>query len=68
VRGWIFPILGALYGGNYPREVLMAQATQIDRYLAAGLDVFAYFNNDLHGYAVQNAADLRRYIETSASK
>jgi uncharacterized protein YecE (DUF72 family) len=59
---------GALYGGNYPREVLMAQATQIDQYLADGLDVFAYFNNDIHGYAVQNAADLRRYIGTRASK
>jgi uncharacterized protein YecE (DUF72 family) len=33
------------------------------QYLADGLDVFAYFNNDVHGHAVQNAADLKRYVQ-----
>jgi uncharacterized protein YecE (DUF72 family) len=37
-------------------------SSQIERYLADGLDVFAYFNNDACGYAVQNAAALRRYV------
>jgi uncharacterized protein YecE (DUF72 family) len=53
---------GGSDGGNYPRQALLAHARQIDHYLAEGLDVFAYFNNDAHGYAVQNAADLRRYL------
>jgi len=27
-----------------------------------GRDVFAYFNNDAQGYAVQNAAELKYYV------
>ena len=53
---------GVSSGGSYTRQALTAYATQIDQYLADGLDVFAYFNNDAHGCAVQNATDLRRYI------
>jgi uncharacterized protein YecE (DUF72 family) len=49
-------------GSSYPHQALMAQAISIKQYLADGLDVFAYFNNDTHGSAVQNAADLRRYV------
>jgi uncharacterized protein YecE (DUF72 family) len=30
--------------------------------LADGLDVYAYFNNDIGGHAVRNAFDLRRYV------
>jgi uncharacterized protein YecE (DUF72 family) len=28
-----------------------------------GRDVFAYFNNDAQGYAVKNAAELKRHID-----
>jgi uncharacterized protein YecE (DUF72 family) len=54
---------GVSYGGSYTRQTLTAQARQIEQYLAGGLDVFAYFNNDAHGYAVHNAAELRRYVQ-----
>lgn len=40
---------------------LAAQASQIKQYLADGLDVFAYFNNDMHGYAGHSAADLKLF-------
>jgi len=53
---------GASSGGNYTRQVLMAQGSQVAQYLNDGLDVFAYFNNDAHGYAVHDAADLRRMV------
>src|SRR5262249_52973873 len=53
---------GVSSGGSYTRQALTAQARQIEQYLNDGLDVFAYFNNDAHGYAVHNAADLRRYV------
>jgi uncharacterized protein YecE (DUF72 family) len=56
---------GVRDGGRYTDQVLMAQARQIEQYLADGRDVFAYFNNDAHGYAVQNASDLRRYVTCS---
>jgi uncharacterized protein YecE (DUF72 family) len=42
-----------------------ASAQRIKGYLADGLDVFTYFNNDLGAYAVSNAADLRRYATES---
>jgi len=53
---------GADTWGDYSNQALSAQAQLIRRYLRDGLDVFAYFNNDAHGYAVKNAADLRRYV------
>lgn len=56
---------GERYGGLYSHQFLSAQARWIGERLAEDLDVYAYFNNDAHGYAVQNAGDLKRYLETS---
>lgn len=55
---------GDHYTGSYSYQFLSAQAQRIRESLAGGLDVFAYFNNDQHGYAVQNAADLKRYLQS----
>jgi uncharacterized protein YecE (DUF72 family) len=60
---WVYLRFHGVHSGRrYTRQALTAQASQIEQYLADGLDVFAYFNNDAHGYAVHNAADLRRYV------
>jgi uncharacterized protein YecE (DUF72 family) len=56
---------GDRYHGSYPRAFLRSQAAEIRKYLADGLDVFAYFNNDADGYAVQNAATLRDYVSVT---
>jgi uncharacterized protein YecE (DUF72 family) len=56
---------GRDYGGSYTRQRLAAEATRIRAWLAEGVDVFAYFNNDREGHAVRNAAQLRGYVETS---
>ena len=53
---------GNHYSGSYSHQQLAAEAKWIRRQLASGKDVFAYFNNDAQGYAVRNAADLKRYI------
>ncbi len=53
---------GDRYSGCYSHQFLAARAAEIREYLADELDVFAYFNNDALGYAVQNAADLRQYV------
>jgi uncharacterized protein YecE (DUF72 family) len=53
---------GDRYAGNYGRQKLLAEAGRIREYLADGIDVFVYFNNDLEGFAIRNAADLRRYV------
>lgn len=61
---WIYlRFHGTSRGGSYPQQALRAHAKQIAQYAAAGLDVFAYFNNDAHGYAVHNAIDLKYYLK-----
>jgi uncharacterized protein YecE (DUF72 family) len=47
--------------GAYSRQKLAAEAARIRGWLAEGLDVYAFFNNDAGGHAVRNALDLRRY-------
>lgn len=53
---------GAGYAGSYSPRMLAAQAGRVAEHLRAGVDVFAYFNNDIEGYAVANARDLRAYV------
>lgn len=52
---------GKDYGGSYSPQRLTAEARRIRGWLADGLDVYAYFNNDRGGRAVLNAQQLRRY-------
>ena len=59
---------GDHYSSSYSRHSLQQQAQWIKRQLAEGKDVFAYFNNDAEGYAVQNAADLKRYVRVQESR
>ncbi len=61
--GWVYlRFHGDRYSGCYSHQLLSTRAAEIRQYLAEGLDVFVYFNNDAQGYAVQNAADLKRYV------
>lgn len=52
---------GEHYGGSYSAQALAAHARRIRAWLAQGVDVYAYFNNDAEAHAVRNAAALRRY-------
>lgn len=54
---------GTKYGGSYPDAVLDEWAQWIRRALATGRDVYAYFNNDINGYAVYDAERLRLRVE-----
>lgn len=56
---------GDRYAGSYSRRALSDEARWIGRQLRAGIDVFAYFNNDAQGYAVKNAIELRRLLATA---
>jgi uncharacterized protein YecE (DUF72 family) len=58
---------GTKYGGSYPDEALDEWALWIRRALASGRDVFAYFNNDIHGHAVYDAERLRLRVEGVAA-
>ncbi len=53
---------GNHYSGSYSPDILKAQARWIKQRLGDGQDVFAYFNNDAQGYAVDNAIQLKQYV------
>jgi uncharacterized protein YecE (DUF72 family) len=52
----------ALYRGNYSDAQLRTDARHIRKWLKAGRDVFVYFNNDIGGYAAQNALTLKKLV------
>ena len=54
------------YTGNYSDERLERWADWLDGQRKAGVDVYAYFNNDVGGYAPRNAVTLRRFLEARA--
>ncbi|MBD1845714.1 DUF72 domain-containing protein [Cyanobacteria bacterium FACHB-63] len=49
----------------YDRSELVHWAKQIQLFLAHNIDVYAYFNNDAEGYAIQNAKELKELMEQS---
>ena len=53
---------GRLYAGTYDDAALGAWAGRIRAWRDAGLDVFAYFNNDERSYAVYDALRLREMV------
>ena len=50
------------HAGNYSAEHLAQWARFARKQLRANLDVFAFFNNDVGGFAVKNAQDLKEMI------
>lgn len=50
------------YIADYSAAELALWAGRLRGFLAAGADVYAYFNNDVAGYAVQNAAALKSLL------
>lgn len=52
----------ALYGGDYKDEILQDWANWIKECTKTGKTVFAFFNNDIGGYAVKNCLTLKKMI------
>jgi uncharacterized protein YecE (DUF72 family) len=50
------------HGGDYQEAELEAWARHIGGWRSQGLDIFAYFNNDVAGYALKNARALKRLL------
>lgn len=50
------------YTGQYSSKAIEGIARKIDNCHDSGLDVFCFFNNDQHGYAVENALDLKQLL------
>jgi len=51
------------FASKYSQQELESWAAKIRRHVEAGRTVHAYFNNDWHGYAVENARTLRELLE-----
>ncbi len=47
-----------MYASLYDKEAIRRYAKMIRYYLNKRMDVYAYFNNDLEGYALENAREL----------
>lgn len=52
----------ALYASNYSRRELAVWAKKCKTWLKEGKDIYAYFNNDVGGYAVANAKTLTKLL------
>ncbi|MFW9874087.1 MAG: DUF72 domain-containing protein [Candidatus Thorarchaeota archaeon] len=50
------------YYGKYPSEHLNQWAEKIAKWLKQNIKIFAYFNNDAHGWAVENSLEIRNRI------
>ena len=53
------------YAGGYPEDRLRTWARWLGERQREGLDVYAYFNNDVGGHAPVDALTLRRMMERS---
>ncbi len=50
------------YGGDYPLQVLEDWAHFIAEQTKFGREIYAYFNNDVGGYAFKNAKELKQLV------
>jgi uncharacterized protein YecE (DUF72 family) len=55
------------YDGSYPRARLEEWAGWLGAQMAAGADVYAYFNNDVGGHAPRDAVTLRELLQGCSS-
>ena len=55
------------YSGRYDDTTLDAWADWLAERISAGIDVYAYFNNDVGGHAPRDAVRLRERLATSVS-
>jgi uncharacterized protein YecE (DUF72 family) len=50
------------YEGKYEQESLAGWAEKLATWAKDGLDLYCYFNNDYHGYALDNVSQLKQLI------
>ncbi len=53
------------HGGDYQAATLEMWARRITAWCRQGLDVFVYFNNDIGGYALEDAQTLRNLLDAA---
>jgi len=50
-------------GIGYSETELLTWTSHIDSFLAQGVDVYVYFNNDPDGYAIRDAQHLHELLQ-----
>jgi uncharacterized protein YecE (DUF72 family) len=58
----------ALFASRYGTQGLAPWVLKIRRWLRQGRDVYGYFNNDVHGYAVDDARALLELVAARAGR
>ncbi|GAB4231089.1 MAG: DUF72 domain-containing protein [Chlamydiales bacterium] len=53
---------GELYASKYDKKTLSHYAKKAEKWLSEGKEVWAFFNNDHQGYAVENAKTFREML------
>ncbi len=54
-----------LYSSLYSEKEIRRDAFFIEKYLKKNVDVFVYYNNDAHAWAVQNALQLKEMVKNA---
>ena len=54
------------YRGKYPEAALDTLAFQISEWAGSGKELFCYFNNDMEGFAWENAKELLQRLEAGS--
>lgn len=54
----------SLYGSRYTDKELKDWAEKIKKWLKQGKDIYVYFNNDVHGYAIKNTKQLKKLCKS----
>lgn len=57
-----------LFASSYSQKELKNYAQKIKNWAGKGKDVYAYFNNDAWGYALDNARDLLKFLTKKTKK
>jgi len=57
-----------LFSSSYSVAELEHEAQQLQRYREAGVDVYIYFNNTMHGHALSNARTLLALLGSQTAK
>lgn len=59
---------GELYASAYDDKMLKSYATKFKKWMKEGYTIYAFFNNDIHGYAVDDALKLQKLTEEKKTK
>jgi len=52
-----------MFSSKYTKKELSLLAEKIKKWQKQGIDIYCYFNNDLHGYAIENARELLEFLK-----